>query len=107
MVVWGSVGFVGFYGSEGYVDWLSPAPSIPQLLFAPVFDARPLISRLIAIVLSAWGRCPWSVLACMRHAVGVIGPLSSEDQSFGLSTILICCYAFPAEARPYCLIGVN
>lgn len=51
MVVWGSVGFVGFYGSEGYVDWLSPAPSIPQLLFAPVFDARPLISRLIAIVL--------------------------------------------------------
>lgn len=51
MVVWGFVGFVGSYGSEGYVDWLSPAPSIPQLLFAPVFDARPLISRLIAIVL--------------------------------------------------------
>lgn len=55
----------------------------------------------------AWGRCPWSVLTCMRYAVGVIGPLSSEDQSFGLSTILICCYVFPAEARPYCLIGVN
>lgn len=50
-VVWGRVGFVGFRGSEGYVDRSSSAPSIPQLLFAPVFDACPLISRLIAIVL--------------------------------------------------------
>lgn len=43
-VVWGRVGFVGFRGSEGYVHRLSSAPRIPQLLSAPVFDARPLIS---------------------------------------------------------------
>ncbi|KAJ5515944.1 hypothetical protein N7527_007504 [Penicillium freii] len=47
----GCAGFVGFRGSEEYVHRLSSAPSIPQLLFAPVFDARPLISRLIANVL--------------------------------------------------------
>lgn len=47
-VVWVSWGFVGlrdmFIGCR-------LLPSIPQLLFAPVFDTRPLISRLIAVVL--------------------------------------------------------
>ncbi|CAP96910.1 hypothetical protein PCH_Pc21g20130 [Penicillium rubens Wisconsin 54-1255] len=85
-VVWAFVGSRDlFIGCRLFLD-------IPQLLFAPAFDTRPLVSRMIAIVLS--------VLTCMRHAVGVVGPLPSEDQSFGLSAMLVCCYAFPVKARP-------
>lgn len=36
----------------------------------------------------------------MRHAVIVAGPLSSEAQSFGLSAILLCCYASYSRLVP-------
>lgn len=75
-VVWSCV---GFRGSEGYVHRLSSAPSIPQLLFAPVFDAHPLISRFIAIVLvgETYGFYPSNALThrpiSSRHGADVLG----------------------------------
>lgn len=44
-VVW------AFVGSRDTFIGCRLLPDIPQLLFAPAFDARPLVSQLIAIVL--------------------------------------------------------